>query len=1486
MNSLETVIRDPPPACDGRAGFPRAPPRRSTIAGHHASRPSYPPGFILDADFRGVKKDGQRTVAATVISGTRRRFACLFRRRSPPNRYNRYHRYVAATVRSDIISVMKSDALVSTVASYVPRLVLQRLHEETPETKQPIADPFRGSVLIADVSGFTTITEQLAEQGAVGAEELTRLLNDYFGRIIARIEAHGGDIVRFAGDAILAVWTAHDSEALPDTARATARCALALQRDLHDYKTDTGMPLAIKIGIGCGDFAAMHLGGEFQRWEILITGLAFVQAFAALDQAQAGEVVVSLQTWSHIDAELEGTPLQMGSVRLERDATDQVPQPTALDELEESDACDGLEFERVAAYVPGTVTARLSAGQEGWIGELRVVTVVFVNLPELNYATPLDRAQTIMRYLQLELYRFEGSINKLNVDDKGTSLLAALGLPPLAHEDDARRAVLAAMSMQRRLLELGLRSSIGIATGRVFCGSVGSRQRREYTIMGDVVNLSARLMQTALGEIHCDVLTTNLAAEHVEFRRLADINIKGKREPVAVYSPTGRRGIASVTKSELVGRESQCETLARSLDALLQRHAADEEVAQPPEAVPVVLMEGQAGIGKSRLIAELLRLALQRQVPAYLGSADSLETSTLYHVWRPVVAQLLAYDLSSDLPAVLDDRLAAVLGADSEAARFGPLLGEVLAVELADNEHTRHMTGRSRGENTRWLLHQLIGRAAERQPTLIVLDDIHWIDSASWALVEELSRDLDSLLLVLVSRPLAESAPDRYRYLVELPRTVHLELGPLQAEDTRRILCLRLGVESVPDRLVEAIQTKAEGNPLFTEQLAEVLRETILEAEGGEDVAASTRLADVGNVQFPDSLHGAVTSRIDRLEPSSQLAIKVASVIGRHFPYHALEANFPISDSRLHLREHLVAGLNADLIEVDVPEPPVTYRFQHVITQQVAYDLLLFDQRRQLHRTLAEWHQAQREQGVMVSDAALATHWQRAGEAEKAVVHYEAAGRAALRNGAYAEAAEFLTACIELSAPPETSDDRLRRAIWQRQRGEAHLGLGKLAAGQQQLEEALTLLDHRVPHTQLGIFANVAGQLLRQTVRRVFRRQRRAVEEPLPASLSRALEAARAYERLAEVFYLANDKPRLVQSLLATLNLAEKAGPSAELARAYANASFSAGLARLDRVARHYAQAGATTARLVDDPSATAWVVQVEGIRHLGMGRLPRSREALQQAIDIYRQLGDRQHQGECVAAMAQAAYFQGPLDEGEALWSQLHDDSQQRGDELQQAWGCNGMAEANLRRGGTARAEQAVELLETALRIFANNVDRISKFGSYGLLAVAQARLGKRDAAHQAAAAGLELADELGSPTGYYSLNGYANVAAVFLFLWEQADADKTDALRQQASRACAALDRYAHTFPLGRPLALLCRGRERWLAGRRGSAIKAWSRGQITAEGMEMSVEAGLLHGELARRLPSSDPRRADHETRALSGGGHLDVGTSNATSGGDTE
>lgn len=1370
------------------------------------------------------------------------------------------------------MNTMHDGKLISAMASYLPDIVLRHLAQDARATSSAFDEALFGAVLIADVSGFTTLTEQLSELGPAGAEELTRVLNDYFGRVIDSIGENGGDIVRFAGDAILAVWPVARESDLRDATRAAAGCALSLQAELSGYRTDAGMPLAMKISIGCGDFTVMHLGGEMDRWEYLFTGLAFVQSFSALDQATAGQVVVSLQAWSHLQDVFAGDQLQMGSVRLQRNpdqssesATGQCAEPSCDRNVSARPTADISET-AVRAYVPATVCARLAAGHEGWLNELRTATVLFVNLPELNYATPLDRAQQVMQYLQHELYRFEGSINKLNVDDKGTSMVAAMGLPPLSHEDDAWRAVTAAMAMRSRLLALGLRSSTGIATGRVFCGSIGSRQRREYTIMGDTVNLAARLMQTALGDIHCDEVTFQLVQSHIEFQRLADINIKGKSRPVSVHCPKKPKGLVKRPTTKIVGRSNEREELKKALSGLLTAHRQPQLQTQFPTTI---IVEGQPGIGKSRLVDELLAHADEIGVTSLVGAADAIETSTLYYAWRPIVQRLLDLDGVDEHP---DEQNLSRLQNQWDVRDLAPLLGTVLATDIEDNDHTRHMSGKVRGENTRWLLHQLLRNVAQQRPTLVVLEDTHWLDSASWALTAEVMRDDMPLLMVLVSREVNKEGStsngllrEYYSKILQFPRSKRLRLNPLTRRETELLLCEVFGGSSVPASLVDAVHGTAEGNPLFSEQLARVLRNSLVTETDDGAVVFLQDATEIGKIEFADTLAGVITSRIDRLDPSSQLALKVASVIGRRFQFRALQDNFPIIENRPHVRDYVGEGLRSNLIEVEIPDPSLTYIFQHVITQQVAYELLLFDQRKQLHRSVAEWHECVEGDQRTARAGVLAFHWQQAGQPDKAIGYLEQAGELSLRNGAYKEAVEFFESAIDLHDSATETIHPTRLARWHRQLAEAYLGLGKLATSREHLIQALALLGQAVPQTNVYLMADLAIQIGKQVWRRLASPLRRHVRRCDPSFADEFLEAARAYERLAEIFYLSNEREQLVHAILTTLNLAERAGPSPELARAYANNCFAAGLAQLHSLAKSYAREGLETARQIDDPAATAWGQGVTGVYYLGLGQFDEASRQFEKAIDGYRRLGDWQHWGENVAAHAQSAYFHGDIPRGEELWNELYAKALERGDELQLAWGLNGRAEGLLKRGGEGHAEQAVALLEQALPVFSENVDRVSHFGTFGLLALAQLRVKDAAAARKAADAGSQLAHELGAPNAYYTLNGYAGIARTYLALWESAELGD-DASRPSLTRqACKALSKYARIFPIGQPQALLCEGLASWLAGRRRIALQKWNKGLLAAERREMPYDQALILFEWGRRLSHTDPHRKSHLSQA---------------------
>ena len=274
----------------------------------------------------------------------------------------------------------------------------------------------------------------------------------------------------------------------------------------------------------------------------------------------------------------------------------------------------------------------------------------------------------------------------------------------------------------------------------------------------------------------------------------------------------------------------------------------------------------------------------------------------------------------------------------------------MLPLELPDNELTAQLTGEVRADNTRELLVQLLqppaatpaGRAAR---LLIVLDNARWLDSASWGLAQVVVR-VRPLLLVLATRPLVEPLPDDYRRLRQDPATEYLRLEPLSPYDILALVCDRLGVGQLPEPVAALIQERAQGNPFFSEELAYALRDAgLIRASDG----ICTIAPDAGNLstmRFPDTMQGVVAAGVDRLAPGQELALKVASVIGRLFAFRLLRDVHPIEADRGGLGCGLDDLQRHDFMVLDTPEPDLAYLFKHIVTQEVAYHLLLSTQAR------------------------------------------------------------------------------------------------------------------------------------------------------------------------------------------------------------------------------------------------------------------------------------------------------------------------------------------------------------------------------------------------------------------------------------------------------------------------------------------------------------------------------------------------------------
>jgi class 3 adenylate cyclase len=1405
------------------------------------------------------------------------------------------------------------------LASYVPSLILRAIEKNPAPRREPSAATFPAAVLFADITGFTALTERLGQRGPAGAEEMTSILNAYFEPLVALVNAHGGDIVKFAGDALLAVFPAEDEPAtdgaadgrLAAVAARAAHCGVMIQSTLGSYQAAPGISLQVRVGIGAGDVVTSQVGGVAGRWELLVAGAPLAQVGQAESLADPGQVILSKEAWALVAPKADGQPVAGGYARLDR-----VREPLPIRALRTPVLGPAAE-PALHAYIPANVAVRLDAGQTQWLAELRRVTVLFINLPDLTEGASLEQAQKGMLAVQSILERYEGTITRLGADDKGTLVLAAFGLPMLAHEDDPYRAAQAALDIQAALSQEGMRGAIGVTTGRAYCGVVGSSVRHEYTMIGDAVNVAARLMQAAGAAreglstpIYCDEATLSEASTRLRFSAPKSIALKGKTEPVTVVEPLGPRAAVNGSqkaRATLVGRVRERQLLKEALVALKTQTKGG-----------VVLIAGEAGIGKSRLIADLVGQADEMGVSHFSATADAIEKSTAYHAWRPVFHDLLG------LAALPDDRaaqrahvLSQIQKRDPELVRLAPLLNAVLSLEIPDNEITAQITGRVRADNTRDLLVRLLemDKPSSAPGTLLILEDAHWLDSASWALALAVSRRIPSILLVLATRPMSEPLPAEYQQLRDAAGTVRMELSRMTPDESIALVEQRLGVTALPEQAIQLIQDKAQGNPFFSEELAYALRDSgLLIVEGGQCRLAPAA-GDLSSLHFPDTIQGVVTSRIDRLSPAEQLTLKVASVIGRIFGYKALQEIHPVEADKMSLGSYLTELEQLEFTPQESGEPELSYIFKHVITQEVAYNLMAFAQRRQLHQGVAEWYERTSAEDLSPYYPFLAHHWEKVLESgqkddqalQKAIAYKEKAGDQALERFANQEAIKFFNEALELKKKAkqgglvmfsDEAGDAVVEASFVRRKGTAHLGLSQFGPAVEALENGLTALGvHRGaqraglvtfsdPEPGSILSSELEDALIKQDSERLFTLlwPDPAIRERLLSDEDFATETLLTYEQLPELYYFTKGFNAMLEPALRTISLAERRTSGdvesiqPMLARAYTRMTFPlSGIPRFSGVAELYFDRAMKATKEANQLAVTAQTCFMTGIYSIYTPHLGRTLQLFESAVEAARQIGDIRREVYSKGCTAAVLYHQSRFAESERIAADAAAGARRMQDIPMQVGALIVQSCVRLVQGGEGMISDTSRLLASAESLFGPFVPPEMKLSIYGTQALLHWRSGDPALALQAIQKQSIIDLQLKSVN---SMLGYLDLIEAALSLFEaecaSGQAPGGGSAEGVARDACDALNMNAEQVPLLKPHALRHEGLYQHLKGASDKAHALWKESIKAAETIGLPHTEALAHYEISRHLPPEDPARQIHLNRAVeifsaTGAGH---------------
>jgi ABC-type oligopeptide transport system substrate-binding subunit/class 3 adenylate cyclase len=680
--------------------------------------------------------------------------------------------------------------------------------------------------------------------------------------------------------------------------------------------------------------------------------------------------------------------------------------------------------------------------------ERRTVTILFSDVKgSTSMASDMDPEEwtEIMEgafeLLITPVYRYEGTVARL----MGDAILAFFGAP-IAHEDDPERACRAALEITAQAQRYGAKLArergiagfdvrVGINTGLVLVGEVGSDLCVEYTAMGDAVNLAARMESAAEpGTILITEDTHKLIVPLFDTEPLGSIEVKGKTAPVPVYRvlaakivPYKPRGVAGL-ESPLVGRTAESEVLSEALQRLQAGVGG------------IVTIIGEAGIGKSRLVAEMrVSGALHFESTLHLrwveGRCLSYGASISYLLWLDVLRGLLgvmAEDQPQDVRAALEEWVWALC-----PERFDevyPYLCRTMSLPLDDaiEERLAHLNGVALKERTFRAVETLLACAARDRPLVLVCEDLHWSDPSSLALLEHL-LDLTGqvpLLMICVFRPvrdhgswlLCETIGRDYRH-----RHTDLWLRRLSAADSERLVGNLLCMEDLPAQLKARILDRAEGNPFYLE---EVLRSLIHEGVIVQDEARRTwqTTLDIADIAIPDTLQGLLLARIDRLQEETKRVLQMAAVIGRIFLYRVL-VTIAAAEADVEaqaLDQRLGTLQREEMIRERARLPELEYIFKHELTREAAYNGLLKRERRVFHRRVAEALERLFPERAEEQVGLLAHHWERAGAAKKAVEYLQRAGDQARLVYAHDEAVDYYQRALRFLKEGEEHEQAAR----------------------------------------------------------------------------------------------------------------------------------------------------------------------------------------------------------------------------------------------------------------------------------------------------------------------------------------------------------------------------------------------------------------------------------------------------------------------------
>jgi class 3 adenylate cyclase/tetratricopeptide (TPR) repeat protein len=755
------------------------------------------------------------------------------------------------------------------------------------------------TTLFVDLAGFTSLTERLSTRGSAGTEELSRLLRGFFMRVTDAVTELGGDPVAWGGDALTVLFDGPAQQGLAAATSAADRIG-SLVGQAADIQTSAGpLDLKTRIGVARGPVTTVVARSPRRRLPIQI-GSGLDLAVAAEARAHPGQVVVDPSAMAFtFDDRADSSPVEPATRTVEAATLSMLAPPVMLD--------------------------RLVSGRS-LLESHRPVTVAFARFNALQ-PTRLSAFVDLVGFLLSLVDDLGGELVQVSGGDKGNVAMAVFGAP-LAHSDDAVRAVQAMLDLHRAVPSV----AIGMASGPVFAALLGSNQRLFPTHSGVAVNLAARLMEAAAaGQILCDRDTWLAAANHLR-RDGAPLLLRtrGQGDPIEVHSLAGwrrtRPRITAQPVAAIVGRAAELLQVEKFLDLVVDRTPTG------------LMLEGEPGIGKSRLAREVIDRASTRGFTVLAVDTETHPRGRSTGVWRDFVGGLVGVNSHSTSRRQWESALRSRLPHQLEPAALEPML----EIQLEGDVHRETLTPELAAELAGKVLAQLLSGSAEAAPLLVVVENGHHLDEGSLRMFSGLPGRLTRCPVgILMTRGhAAETTID-----LRPAGWERITLDELTREQSHTLAAQTWRLDrggSTPPWLAEAVYRRAGGVPLFVEIVTRSLRAIW---EPGHPAP---------QLQSAGPLTGVLAERVDRLPVKARQMLDVLAVARRPCPPSVVADLLPNALDGRAVRRLATQLSSEHLVAVEGDGTQERYRLLHDLVRQVVYQSISHAERLRLHRRLVE----------------------------------------------------------------------------------------------------------------------------------------------------------------------------------------------------------------------------------------------------------------------------------------------------------------------------------------------------------------------------------------------------------------------------------------------------------------------------------------------------------------------------------------------------